>query len=543
MEFEYKLDINGTYSKIDNCGDMSILPVELSLNTLEERNPLLIIKIPEPVTSFSSNTSWLDCNIYTNYEGIELYLNFKKGHNKFLKSSKKYLITLEINNEKLFLYFIIVEFQKSPDGVLSYGWNSFNSRSSGDIEVPLKGAFIPRLPVVQLAGELTSCIGKDDCLYVTSNCSISCFKVPEELEPAGITPLWSHTISEKINFFPVLMGDFICFSSNSGNLICYSLYEKRQLWTCSIPGGGLRSLFCAEENLVFSSSKDFNIYATDAEDGKIKWKYPLKGQRVNPLNTKRGKLFVSFDSIIQCLDIRNGSLLWHKDFDGHILKFSPAVTDNLLFTFAQAGIKEFVVAMDPFNGNIIWKKEMHKKAGYHIISSGDSIFVILTDEINCYDFQGRLKWNHKIGNMRTSVCYHMGYLYYLSDAGGFNILEGKTGEVKLSLSKPMKIKSPVFTTGGRVFFPCENGMIYGYGAFRLGRYMTRKICPCCGKAISFDKNICDKCASLPGCRNPRGCNYRGALSNFKKESFFAALARGSSTPGYICPACQFVNNF
>jgi len=517
MEMQYRLEESGVYSKIEQRGDFNFLPLEFSLNGDLKKYPLLIIKTPMNQVNFSCNTSCLQCNSYSVYDGTEFYLTVNPDESNF-NEKDEYLFTLNINEDKLLLYMrVMIKHDKDShllpssvkeektdyeNNIYSFGWNPCNTRSSGDERVSPKGTFAP---VWRFSGEINSCVGSGDNLYFTSGNSIYCINVSERIEK------WFYPDEEKISFYPLIKGDWLFFAHKSGKLTCYSSPEGRKLWDYTFPGGGLKSPLCLDGDLIFFLSKDLNIYALDIKERNIKWSLPAEHENTSPLNGKGGKLFSGSPAGIKCINALNGEVFWKKNIDNHVTKFTPCITDSLLFTIKKTAglLSESLVALDIFSGEIVWEKRLEKSIAYHIVSSGSLLFTVIDEEIICYEVStGNLRWKYHTGNVKISISYHRGYLYYFDNSGVFKIIDGNTGHMIKTRNMDMKLAAPLFVTGGRVYFAGRGDQIYCYtevSSLTGSVYRTTPItfldtkteelivCPACNTATSAVASLCRYC--------------------------------------------------
>jgi outer membrane protein assembly factor BamB len=69
--------------------------------------------------------------------------------------------------------------------------------------------------------------------------------------------------------------------------------------------------------MVFFGSADQNLYALDAETGKLVWKYKTEGQIFSPpASDGKSLLFGSWDCHMYSVNVNDGSLLWRTQTTG-----------------------------------------------------------------------------------------------------------------------------------------------------------------------------------------------------------------------------------
>src|SRR5690606_38104980 len=107
-------------------------------------------------------------------------------------------------------------------------------------------------------------------------------------------------------------------------------------------------------------SSDGNLYALDAANGNLRWKYPTGGAvRTTPL-LYEGTIYIgSWDQYVYAIDAQSGNLDWKfktkSDEENHLLEgiqASISAADGFVFVGSRDG---YLYALDAKKGNIAWQ--------------------------------------------------------------------------------------------------------------------------------------------------------------------------------------------
>jgi outer membrane protein assembly factor BamB len=133
-----------------------------------------------------------------------------------------------------------------------------------------------------------------------------------------------------------------CIDSNGGLLWRFKAQNAIQYYTQSTISNGV----------VYAASRDHNLYALAAEDGKLLWKF-----RTFDMNTTQPKVyngivyFASADHNVYALDAESGKLVWKYKTEGQV--FSPPASDGKSILFGSWDCHMYSV--DAKDGTLLWK--------------------------------------------------------------------------------------------------------------------------------------------------------------------------------------------
>ena len=229
---------------------------------------------------------------------------------------------------------------------------------------------------------------------------------------------------------------------------------------------------------VYIHSNDDYLYAVDANNGKLRWKFKTIGH-VSDISSApavaEGAVFFgtgyysSFDSwnpkgYFYALDAATGKLQWEYQ-TGHCAESSPVV-DNGSVYFGSDGI----YALDTQDGKLKWKYDTFRIIGSPLLISGENIYYpdYCNDTfphgfcINALDAAtGKLKWKQAISDENI-----VNQLPSLLSANGLVIVAdpGKTGHVyaldaldgDIKWSSQLYLRNALFISDGILYVNAIN---------------------------------------------------------------------------------------
>jgi outer membrane protein assembly factor BamB len=259
------------------------------------------------------------------------------------------------------------------------------------------------------------------------------------------------------------------------------------IWHFDELGEGHSSPAFANDMIYLSGMEDKTgyIYAVSAFGG-LKWKAPYgeefhesyPGARSTPVIAGDLLYIYSGHGVLTCMDANNGEVKWRKDvfkdFDGKNIRWgvteTPVVDGDKIY-ITPGGRKNNVVALNRFNGNLVWsslgKGEISAYCTPLLVElpSRKLLVTMTSDHIIGLDAKdGKMLWSHPQTNRwqvhaNTPIYHHDGGLFCFSGYG--------QGGVKLELSADgSSVKKAWFNDkldnriGGMVLI---DGYLYGSG--------------------------------------------------------------------------------
>ena len=260
------------------------------------------------------------------------------------------------------------------------------------------------------------------------------------------------------------------------------------LWTYTSLGKGHSSAVVSGGSVFTSGMIDSTGYLFKFDmSGNLKSKYAygfeftqsFYGTRATPVIAGNLAYILSGRGLLVCMDHNTGEILWKKDltrdFDGEVIRWgyneTPVVDGDKIYC-TPGGRKYNVVALNRFNGNLIWSCKGRGELSAYCTPllfehNGRKLLATHTaSHLICIDPEmGKMLWSHPQSNKwsvhANTPIYHNGGLFYFSGYGqGAGKLELNQDGTSASLSwKNSRFDSRM---GGAVFV---DGYIYGSGDF------------------------------------------------------------------------------
>lgn len=228
----------------------------------------------------------------------------------------------------------------------------------------------------------------------------------------------------------------------------------------------IRSSALVRKGHVFVGSYDNNLYAINAQDGRLRWKYPTKGGVVSqPASDGRLVFFGSQDGHIYALRIRDAMLVWKIATGGPVYS-SPWLAERILFVGSDDG---YLYAIHTQRGEVVWRfpagapvRSSPVVGGPFILfGSEDGDFFALTPD-------GKEKW--RVGARRSIHCRAAvadGVVYFTSVDGNLYAIDLETGWTLMTYRFGRPSISWPAVAGGMVYVGAANGTLYALDTRRL----------------------------------------------------------------------------
>lgn len=186
-------------------------------------------------------------------------------------------------------------------------------------------------------------------------------------------------MEDPFDFFissPVVDGkrnqETVYFGSTDGILYALDAENGRLKWKFAT-SGAIRSTPCIYEGMVYFGSWDKYVYALDKDSGKLVWKYQTKSDPENHLlegiqasvTADKGRIFIgSRDGYFYSLDAKNGSLNWEYSTWPSWIASTSFVQDSIVFLGTSDSFK--LIGLDVATGK---EKLSVKTKGYNFSST------------------------------------------------------------------------------------------------------------------------------------------------------------------------------
>ncbi len=195
-------------------------------------------------------------------------------------------------------------------------------------------------------------------------------------------------------------------------------------------GGSICHIPWIQDGTVYFGSLNYNHYAVDTGNGKMKWKYKTEGIILEsyPCYWKGRIYFGSFDHNMYCLDAETGKLVWKYRTFGEI-NSPPAIANGRIYFGSR---DQNLYCLDAETGRFIWKFYTHDEVqSYPALHDGKVMFGSFDKNFYCLDAEtGRMEW--KVGTqgevyILSRILVHDGVVYFPSFDNNVRAVSVKDG--------------------------------------------------------------------------------------------------------------------
>jgi outer membrane protein assembly factor BamB len=289
---------------------------------------------------------------------------------------------------------------------------------------------------------------------------------------------WSNQISNCTLSAPTVQQDGTLYAgSNDGYVYALDASNGSLLWRYKT-GGAIQASPVIANGIVYVDSKDHYVYAINAADGTLSWRYKT-GNAVLASPTISGNLLYvgSTDGYLYALDTTNGSLVWR--YPTHKAIFAaPVFNNNTVYVVSSNGM---LYALDATQGTYLWHVQPRKTRFTSFAVANGLIYAgTNTGYLDALDasHRGTVLWSSRIGETIQTTPTIAGSDIYVSNSSGFlyALNADKRGAKLWSYRTHSSIPAQVTVSNGYVYFTALNHFLYALNATngsQAWRYRTR----------------------------------------------------------------------
>lgn len=246
-------------------------------------------------------------------------------------------------------------------------------------------------------------------------------------------------------------------------------------WTTNVGANLFMTSPVISEGKIYVASVDENlkgeaaVFALNAADGRVVWKYPVRNSVKNSIALDGGKVFAQdAEGYVYALDGATGALRWEKKLEVNGL---PALIDGLVASggTVYAGTGKGLCALEGETGALKWQnKGWNQGEGTtSTLSLGAGMLIGSAQWSGLYGHDastGECKWKAEANGLRNrgaSAAVHGSLLYLVSDKSFF-ILDAASGRVVVRRALPMNVdvtSTPLLTDGEIIFGTATEGLV------------------------------------------------------------------------------------
>jgi eukaryotic-like serine/threonine-protein kinase len=262
--------------------------------------------------------------------------------------------------------------------------------------------------------------------------------------------LWKKALGGSVNYSPVLTDGSVCFGVDDGFFYCLDRKNGRELWKLNPRQRNLDAATCdhcalkfnapvIDNNVIYVGSHDHNMYALDAQTGRINWRFTTGGAIMDAPAIVGGTIYVgSYDGYIYLLVSKTGKevrrYLVPNSAPMDTAQYSGVYATPLIDASTIYAVNGSLTALDIHNGEIKWQVFGSSAYEDQIIGSPfffeDLIIVTTTDAIYAIDkASGKNHW--KYSNIKGGVFFtptlHEEVIYFGDSSGYLYGIKAATG--------------------------------------------------------------------------------------------------------------------
>ena len=216
-----------------------------------------------------------------------------------------------------------------------------------------------------------------------------------------------------------------------------------------------------DEELIFVGSQKGQVWALNADDGKILWQAQLSSEVVQkPVSTPVGVVVKTADERLFLLNRQNGKRLWFYQHPMQTLQVRDSAHAVFAGGFIFAGFSSGkLIALSPDNGAPVWQGQVAIPKGSNELDRLSQVSTPLSIEeilcaaayqgqVACFNMMkgGTLFWQRKIGSV-NALSFDLHHLYVSDDKGVLHALNRQTATTVWQNTQ-LKTRNPSSITEG-----------------------------------------------------------------------------------------------
>lgn len=190
---------------------------------------------------------------------------------------------------------------------------------------------------------------------------------------------------------PIVAAGSLYLATSFGRVYSFSITGKEK-WHVDLENGVYSSV-TYREGLVYVGAEDHNIYALNAKDGDIEWKFKADSRMVSSAPTIKGNtLYIGcYSGSFFAIDASKGSEKW-KLKTGDSIFSTPLIIGNSIYLGSNDG-KLYAILKD--SGKVLWKFNAGSKVKSKAASIGNLVVITSGKRVLALDKKsGALQWAH-----------------------------------------------------------------------------------------------------------------------------------------------------
>ncbi len=273
------------------------------------------------------------------------------------------------------------------------------------------------------------------------------------------TLLWSFETEEEVRSSPALANGTIYIGSYDYNLYALEAQSGKMKWKFPTDGGICCTPACTGDLILFGS-EDHHVYAISGQAGKREWTHRTWNfVRSSPRIVQDMVVVGSDDGYVHALDVRTGRMHW-KFKTWREVRSSAAYYQGIIYIGSD---DERVYAIEAANGREKWKfTTQYSVTSSPAISDGLVFIGSMDGCLYALDMNmGWPAWKYRTTDfILAAPAISEGRVYVGSVDRQFYCLDVKTGRVIWRYQTGGQITSSATVANGHVYFGCADGAVY-----------------------------------------------------------------------------------
>ena len=266
-------------------------------------------------------------------------------------------------------------------------------------------------------------------------------------EPLGTSPKgelkWKFETGRAVRSSPALAYGTIYVGSRDFSLYALDAETGEKKWEYQT-GGRVESSPAVADGLVYFGSNDGYFYALDAETGEERWRYYTKYPVVSSPAVSNGQVYFGGDDYsVHSLDAQTGNDIWEFKTGGQVSS-SPVIAGGILFIGSMDGS---LYALQASNGRFRLRMPNREVASSPAVQDGIAYY---TSRSMIFGVDGNARnWPDEHGFTRSTwtQMFAMGMAPQPPPFSGF-IWSHRLPGYATSTSSPVVVDNTVYTTSG-----------------------------------------------------------------------------------------------
>lgn len=257
---------------------------------------------------------------------------------------------------------------------------------------------------------------------------------------------------------PLISGATIYIGSGDGNLYALDAADGNIKWKFNT-GSRVRSTPAMYDNKIYFGDCAGKVYALDKSTGKLAWQFATNGDTLknenfgfdrkaviaSPAISYNAVVVGSRDGYLYAIDAQTGKKKWEYNYNVSWIISSVAIKDSIVVTGTSDG--RFINALNLRNGKELWRYAVSAPVWSSPSIVNDKVFNAVNDgNVYCLDlYSGKEVWRFRTNErLFSSPVPANGNLYFGNDEGVFYCLQG-TAQPTSTINRAVYwIKDPVF---------------------------------------------------------------------------------------------------